>query len=451
MNRIKNRLTSLALAALATVGVLAAPFTVAAVEDTLVVVTSYPPDTTVTVKKAFEKKYPGVKVEMLKKKTTAGIRYLQETSGNNTSDLFWASAPDAFEVLKGDDLLQKYKVKVTGIPEKIGAFPINDPDGYYKGFAASGYGIMWNTRYLKAKKLPVPKRWSDLAKPVYHGHVGMSAPSRSGTTHLTVETVLQGEGWEKGWAEWKEIAGNFNTVTERSFGVPDGVNSGQFGLGVVIDFFGLSSQASGFPVDFIYPPVTTLVPANIAIVKNAPHPEAAGTFIEFLLSPEGQEVLLDPKIRRLPVNPATYAKAPAGFPNPFKDKSIGAAVKFDLQLSKSRYNVVNSLFDVMITYRLDDLREAVKAIQIAEAKSMGKSNAQAQELITKARALVAKMPIDAATASKKDFNSIFKKKRKKATTKVGERQAEVEQGWDTMVKANYAEAKRLADKAASML
>ena len=106
--------------------------------DKLVIVTSYPPDTTVTVGKAFTKA-TGIKVEMLKKKTTAGIKYLQATAKNNTSDMFWASAPDAFEVLKGDDLLQKYTVKVTGIPKKVGAFPINDPEGYYKGFAASGY------------------------------------------------------------------------------------------------------------------------------------------------------------------------------------------------------------------------------------------------------------------------------------------------------------------------
>ncbi len=449
---MKNATRSLTwLAAVLTAGILSVPFGALAAEGKLVVVTSYPPDTTETVKKAFEQKHPSIQVEMLKKKTTAGIKYLQETAGNNTSDLFWASAPDAFEVLKGDNLLQKYQVKVTGIPEKIGAFPINDPDGYYKGFAASGYGIMWNTRYLKAKKLPVPKTWDDLAKPVYHGHVGMSAPSRSGTTHLTVETVLQGEGWEKGWAMWKSIAGNFKTVTERSFGVPDGVNSGQFGVGIVIDFFGLSSQASGFPVDFVYPPVTTLVPANIAIVKNAPNADAASAFIEYLLSPEGQEVLLDPKIRRLPVNPATYAKAPAGFPNPFEDKSIGAAVKFDLDLSKSRYNIVNSLFDVMITYRLDDLRAAVKAIQDAEAKAMGKSNADAEKMIEEARSLVAMVPINATTASEKDFNAVFKKKRKKATTKVTGRQAEVEQEWDEMVKANYERAKSLAEKAASML
>ncbi len=415
--------------------------TVQALEDKLVVVTSFPKDLTKQFKDAFEKKNPGLKVEMLKKKTTAGIKYIQETAGNNTSDLFWASAPDAFEVLKGDELLQKYTANASGIPEKVGAYPINDPDGYYTGFAAAGYGIMWNTRYLKAKKLPEPSSWVDLAKPVYHNHVGMSAPSRSGTTHLTVETVLQGDGWEKGWAKWKQIAGNFKTVTERSFGVPDGVNSGAFGVGIVIDFFGLSSKGSGFPVEFIYPEVTTLVPANIGVIKNSPHPKAAQAFIDFLLSDEGQTILLDKKIRRLPVNPSTYASAPDGFPNPFKDSSIGAAVKFDVQLSKARYNLVNSMFDVMITYRMDDLRAATKAIQEAEA-----ANGNAQ-MIAEAKALVAALPITEAEAANPEFAGIFKKKRKKATDKVTGRQAEVEQQWDDFVKANYAKAIKLANKA----
>ncbi|HEY9080412.1 ABC transporter substrate-binding protein [Magnetovibrio sp.] len=422
-----------------------------AAEGTLTIVTSFPKDLTAVFKDAFEKKNPGLTVEVLNKKTSAGIKFIQETTANNTSDLFWASAPDAFEVLKGDGLLAKYTPKAEGIPDKVGAFPINDPDGYYMGFAASGYGIMWNTRYTKAKKLPVAKEWADLKDPIYHGHVGMSSPSRSGTTHLTVETVLQGMGWDAGWAEWKEIAGNFKTVTERSFGVPDGVNSGQFGYGIVIDFFGLSSMGSGFPVDFVYPEVTTLVPANVGIVKGAPNQTAAEEFVEFLLSPEGQELLLDPKIRRLPVNPKTYAKAPEGFPNPFKDKSIGAAVKFDLDLSKNRYNVVNALFDVMVTYRMDDLVAAVKAIQEADAALKGKSNPAAAALVAEARALVAKVPVDEATAGKKEFAAIFKKSRKKASDQVEGRQAEVEQEWDTMVKANYAKAKELAEKAKSML
>ncbi len=442
----KSALFTLAAGALA---ILATP--VLAAEGNLTIVTSFPKDLTAVFATAFEKKNPGLKVEVLNKNTNAGIKYLEETAGSNTSDIFWASAPDAFEVLKGDKLLVQYRPKAAGIPDKVGAFPINDPDGYYVGFAASGYGIMWNTRYMEAKKLPVAKEWADLKDPVYFGHVGMSSPSRSGTTHLTVETVLQGLGWEEGWAEWKAIAGNFKTVSERSFGVPDGVNSGQFGIGIVIDFFGLSSKASGFPVDFLYPTVTTLVPGNVAIVKNAPNQSAAEEFVEYLLSVEGQELLLDPKIMRLPVNPEIYAKAPAGFPNPFTDSSIGAAVKFDLDLSKSRYNVVSALFDVMITYRMDDLVAATKAIHAAETALQGKENPAAAALVAEARGLVGKVPIDAATASSAEFNGIFKKKRKKAEDQATGRQAEIEQAWDVEVRANYGKARELAEQAKAML
>jgi len=431
------------------------PSVAASMEDKIVVVTSYPKDLTGPFKKAFEAKYPGITVEVLQKKTSAAVKYIQETVQGNTSDLIWASAPDAFEVLKGDNLLKKYTPKAKGIPAKIGSYPINDPDGYYVGFAGSGYGIMWNKRYLKAKKIPVPRDWDDLKKPVYHDHVGMSAPSRSGTTHLTVETVLQGEGWDKGWATWKEIAGNFKMVTERSFGVPEGVNSGDFGVGIVIDFFGFSSKATGFPVDFVYPKVTTLVPANIAIVKNAPHPKAAAAFIEYLLSVEGQELLLDPAIRRLPVNPKTYTKAPKDFPNPFKDKSIGAAVKFNVMISKDRYNIVNSLFDVMITYRRKDLAAATKAIQKAEATLAGKSNVKAEALVKEARALLTAVPISESEAVDAKFPGVFTsdvyKKRKKASVKVPQRQAEIEEKWDSFTKKNYAAAKAKAEKAIKML
>jgi phosphoglycerate transport regulatory protein PgtC len=455
MRKLKLGRSLLVAGAMLLAILVAMPYQAEALEDKVVIVTSYPKDLTGPFKKAFEAKYPGTQVEVLQKKTSAGVKYIQETAQGNTSDLMWASAPDAFEVLKGNGLLARYAPKAKGIPKNIGSYPINDPDGYYIGFAGSGYGIMWNTRYLKAKKIPVPKEWDDLKKPVYHNHVGMSAPSRSGTTHLTVETVIQGEGWDKGWATWKEMAGNFKMVTERSFGVPEGVNSGDFGVGVVIDFFGFSSKATGFPVDFVYPTVTTLVPANIAIVKDAPHPQAAAAFIEYLLSVEGQELLLDPAIRRLPVNPATYAKAPRDFPNPFMDKSIGAAVKFDVVLSKTRYNIVNSLFDVMITYRREDLADACKAIQQAQTALSGKSNKEAEALIKEARALVAAMPISEAEAVDAKYPGVFTsdvfKKRKKASAKVPPRQAEVEEKWDAFTKKNYAEAKAKAEKALGML
>jgi len=428
-------------------GVALHPISAAALEDKLIIVTSFPKDLTSAFETAFEKSHAGVDVQILNKKTSAGVKYIQETRAN-PPDMFWVSAPDAFEVLKGDKLLQKYAPTTKGIPSKIGAFPMHDPEGYYVGFAASGYGIMYNTRYLKAKKLPVAREWEELAKPVYFGHVGMSAPSRSGTTHLTVETILQGEGWDKGWALMKDIAGNFATVTERSFGVPDGVNNGQFGFGIVIDFFGFSSQASGFPVEFVYPKVTTLVPANIGIVAGAPHPKAAAAFIEFLLSEAGQKILLDPKIMRLPVNPKIYAQAPKDFPNPFKDTSIGAAVKFDLKKSKTRYNLLNSLFDQLVTFRLKDLVAATRAIHDAEAALAKKPNAKASEMLAEARALVRAMPITEKQSLDKDLSKAFKKKEKgKSAPK---RQAEVEEEWDNFAKEKYTQAKAKAEQALSM-
>lgn len=434
--------SSIAVAAMAS--------SIASAEEKITVITSYPDSMTSLIKAGFEEAHPEYDLEVLNKKTSAGVKYVQETAGDNRTDIFWASAPDAFEVLKGNDLLADVDVSSEGIPEKIGTYPLNDPDGFYYGFAASGYGIMWNERYLKANDLEPAREWEDLAKPEYHGHVGMSAPSRSGTTHLTVETLLQGDGWDEGWAQWKWIAGNFSTVTERSFGVPDGVNTGKFGLGIVIDFFGLSSKASGYPVDFAYPTVTALVPANIAVVKNSPNEQGAVTFIEYLLTPEGQSVLLDPAIMRLPINPETYENAPEGFPNPFEDSSIGATVKFDVEKSGTRYNLVNSLFDVMVTYRLEDLRNAVGAIQKAEAKHAESDNAEAKAMIEEARALIEASPIDEAKSLDPDFAAIFTKKRKEESDTVEARQAEVEQEWDSMVVENYRRARELAEKAASM-
>jgi len=450
-NNLSNKTVKcLAISSLA-LAVASVSQTAAAAEQTLTIVTSFPSDLTKVFKAEFEKLHPDVKLEVLKKKTSAGIKYISETAANNKIDLFWASAPDAFEVLKDGGLLQKYSVKVNGIPAKVGSFPIHDPEGYYKGFAAAGYGIMWNTRYTKAKKLPAPTNWSDLEKPVYFNHVGMSAPSRSGTTHLTVETILQADGWGNGWGSLKRMAGNFKSVTERSFGVPDGVNSGNFGVGIVIDFFGLSSQGAGFPVEFIYPPATALVPANIGIVNNAPNSQMAGEFVEFLLSDHGQELLLNPKIRRLPVNPDTYAKAPEGFPNPFQDSSLQSSLHFDLKLSKNRYNLVNSLFDVMITYRMDDLRAATKAIHAAQKALSETPNVEAAALVKQARTLVAALPITEADANNPDISAVFTKKRKKATDKVTGRQAEVEAKWDAFVVANYQQAKDLAEQALSKM
>lgn len=423
----------------------AAPAGAQAPSGKITVLTSFSKDVTDPFKKAFEAAHPGTTVEIQNRNTNAAVKLLEETRSANQVDIMWASAPDAFEVLKSKKLLSLYKPKATGIPEKVGAYPINDPEGYYMGFAASGYGIMWNERYVKANKLPDPKEWQDLAKPIYFDHVSIAAPSRSGTTHLTLETILQGEGWEKGWRTIKEWSGNLRNVTERSFGVPDAVNSGQVGYGIVIDFFAFSAQGSGFPVKFVYPSVTTIVPANVAIVANPPNKAGAEAYVEFLLSAAGQEVLLDKGIRRLPVRPDAYAKAPAGYPNPFKDPSLGGKVTFDSAVSSARTAVVDTLYDQLVSFQLDGLKAATKAIHAAEAALAKKDNPAGRKLVAEARDLVAKMPITAQQAVSPEITGAFTGGKQKTA-----RQAELEQQWASSAKTAYAEAEAKANEAAKL-
>ena len=420
----------------------------AAHAGTVTVVTSFPKDLTDPYRKAFEVANPDIKLEILNKNTTAAIAYIKELAPGQRPDVMWASSPDAFEVLARDKLLTTApEVKNPRVPAKIGNYPINDPDGLYYGQALAGYGFMWNTRYLKAKKLQPPKEWSDLMKPEYFGVIAISSPSRSGTTHLTVETLLQGEGWDKGWSELLQIMGNCAAVTDRSFGVPDGVNSGQYGIGIVIDFFGLSSKYSGFPVEFAYPSVTAVVPANIALVAGGKDSDEAKKFIAFTLSKEGQQILLEPKISRLPVLPYADLKVPAGYPD-IQQVAKRAKVHFNSQLSGARYPVVVSLFDQMVTFRLKELQGATKAIQEAEKKLKAKPNAQATDLIKQARAYAYTSLVGQDTIKNEEFLALFRKSRRDVAA--AKQLTGQEELWANKAKENYAKATDLANQAAAL-
>jgi spermidine/putrescine-binding protein len=211
---------------------------------------------------------------------------------------------------------------------------------------------------------------------------------------------------------------------------------------VVIDFFGLSAIASGQPVEFAYPTLTSVVPASIARLKNGPNAENAQAFVTYLLSDAGQTLLMSPEIARLPVVPALYAKAPKGYPNPFQMKLGG--VKFDSKLSSTRRNVVNSLFDHVIMFRLAELKAAWGAIgqaeaAIAKAKSAGKNVDRGEALVKEARGLASAVPIDDKRAGDKALNDAFKGK--------AEVKAKHETEWDAVAKANYAKARTLAEHA----
>lgn len=410
----------------------------------LVIMSSFPGEMTAIYKQAFEAKNPGLEVKILKRKTSDGLKELDKTKDENKVDIFWVSAPDAFEVLKKKDMLQAYRPQAKGIPRRISGYPVNDPDGFYSGFAAAGYGIMWNREYLQEHELEPPTEWVDLTRPEYQGHIGLSAPSRSGTTHLTVEAILQLKGWEPGWALVKAIAANAKTITEKSSQVPKGVIAGEFGIGIVIDYYGLTAKANGAPVEFAYPSATVFVPSGIGVLKKSPQPDLAKKFIDFVLSPEGQQLLLHPDISRLPVWPDAYKadNIPVGYPQPFSAKTLGSHIAFDVQKSRLRYNLVNSLFDVMVTYRLDDLKRAVKSIQQAEAKLLTSLDAapEVAAALVQGRDLINYLPVDELTSYDPKFTAKFRTKRKKMTDVIVGEQGEIEKRWDTDIQKKYQQS-----------
>lgn len=347
-------------------------------------------------RQVFEKAHPNIEIEFIQRKTTAAVAQL--AGGERLdADLFWASAPDAFELLKLEGQLAPLAPRDTGAPATVAGYPVNDPDGYYLGFALSAYGLAWNEAYLERHRLPVPRGWRDLTAPIYTGHIGISSPSRSGTTHLVVEALLQSEGWEQGWRTWRQIGGNLATVTARSFGVSAGVARGRFGIGITIDFLAQPTGLDAEPVRFSVPDPEIFAPASIALLRQAQNREAANAFVDFLLSAAGQRLLLEPAVGRQPIRPEFYAEGRSEGPNPFQ---AAENWRFDAGRSAARYELINLMFDELVTFRLTEAAAIWRTVNEVEASLAQAPDEAAAKAVTQARVLLGAVPLSEAEATR---------------------------------------------------
>lgn len=319
----------------------------------VVVITSFPISLSETFSKAFEAEEPGYRLRVLNRKTTAAIAMLAEGRAAD-ADVFWASAPDAFAILKASGLLLPMPAGAAPAGARINGYPLDDPDGYFRGFSISGYGIIWNRRRLAGAGLEPPVSIRELGQPKFRGLIAMSAPSRSGTTHLMVESILQRYGWAEGWRLWLAIAGNLANVAARSYSVASGVAQGRYAIGLSIDFLGRGESADA-DVGVRYPAESVILPASIALLRTGSNPEGAQRFARFVLGEKGQRLLASPLIRRDPILPAVVAGLP---PPAWRDHATGnPGVPFDAALSGRRYELVNLLFDELITDNLARIQQ----------------------------------------------------------------------------------------------
>lgn len=367
----------------------------AAERGELTIVTSYPPAFFEPFQEAFEQANPDIGLSIIQRNTASASRFITDKQ-DQPADIFWASAADAFELLKRSGSLRRIEPRPTGAPDKLFGYPINDPDGYYLGFALSGYGFVYNAAYLAQYGLVPPRDWQQLLDPVYSGHIGITTPSRSGTTHLMVEALLQTYGWEKGWAMLSRLGGNLSTVTARSFGVASGVAQRRFGIGITIDFLARAPDIAKSDAAFVMPPDTVFVPASIAILSRARNVKAAERFIDFILSEEGQRILLEPSIGRIPVIPALNRGLLPGD----GDAGLLGNTSFNAGLSAQRYGLVNLIFDDYIVRRRAVLARLWK--RLSELEAMNIPSPETQSLLSRARRSLETPPISDAEASQLD-------------------------------------------------
>lgn len=372
--------------------------TVSAAAETVRVFTSYSQDMMDRFEQGFARVRPDVRLEFQWGHSPDLFATLRQPDQGSV-DVVWSPASNAFPVLARQGAFRPLGDLADGVEPRVGGIPLRDAAPTYTAFEIAAYGFVVRPDYLARTGLTAPATWRDLTKPAYAGHLVLPVPSAVGFAPAMIEIPLQHDGWDHGWALWAEIAGNAELLGGGGgVAMINELAEGTKGIGMVMDFFVRGARAEGKPVTFIYPDVTAFNPAHVAVTAKAPHAEAARAFVRYVLSEQGQSLLMTPEAMRLPVRKSLYVNASAEFPRPFEGKM--AAFPYDPNKVIARQEVLKVLFDEYITRRHDRLKELFAAIHAAEAA--GKS-AAAQA----ARAEATRLPIAEAEAVDVQLNKIM--------------------------------------------
>ncbi|MNR90716.1 Phosphoglycerate transport regulatory protein PgtC precursor [compost metagenome] len=403
----------------------------------VVVMTSYPEEVVARFEAAFEKAHPGTRVEILWRRSGDALSYLRKPNQGDV-DVYWTPAQRNFQTLAKEGAFRQPELDMTGLPAKVGGFPISDPAGYYLATEIAGYGFALNPQRLQDKKLAPPKQWTDLTGAAWKDEIVFPVPGKVGFAPLLIDIILQGYGWDKGWALLQAIGSNAQLLGEGGPNISDEVRSGRVSVGVSIDFFIKSAIANGAPIQFTYPGITGYSPAHVGIMKGAPNLAAARAFVRFVLSDEGQKILFHQDIRKLPVRPAVYASKPDGYYDPFVAAQAMPFV-FDTERALARQGLNNTLFDVLISNEHARLRQANDKVMQAEAAA---HTPVLKAKAAQARSLLDSMPLTEAEANALAPQFVFAFDE----TSDARRNDAITTLWTTRIRDNRTRAEQLAQE-----
>lgn len=365
-------------------------------EQPLVILTTLSDTPMRPLTEAFSARYPDTKVQVVYRRVAIATRMMKQYP-TQPVDIVMSSSANFFHHLDREGLLARLPVKYE-TPKWLTRHSdiLNDKIttvGY------SGIGIMSNTQYLQKLGIPAPKSWVDLSDPIYQGHLTMTTPANSGTMQLMVENVLQEYGWERGWQILLETSGNLSSISARSSRVSDAIARGIVGAGPIIDNYAFNHQKRFDFVEFSYFDKSIILPAYVAIVAESSKRDTAAKFIAFLLSDEGQEIIYKSDMAKIPLSKEILRN----------NDELANNTEFILNSNEAyrRSEVVNVLFDQMITHNFPLMRQVWNDIH--EAERQANKTPERISAISKARKIASSVLISEKEANSPTLQALFMK------------------------------------------
>jgi len=185
--------------------------------------------------------------------------------------------------LKLAGYLQTYK------SPQASAFPSGsvDPDGDWAPLYVNTTVIAWNTQKLHADGLTAPTGLQDLTAPAWKGKFDLSTDA-----YDWYQGLVQKMGSDQANTLMQQIAANKPLlVSGHTLAVQDVENGTVDATVTGYGYFAAREKAAGKPIDFLNPNPLLSAINPVAIVKNAPHPNAAKFLEDWLISQAGQAFL----------------------------------------------------------------------------------------------------------------------------------------------------------------
>jgi ABC-type Fe3+ transport system substrate-binding protein len=252
------------------------------------------------VKDAFEKEYPFIQLEFFRGNTERlAQRMLAEYQAKRYEvDVISGSA--AATILQRAGLMQRfYSPPIAEYPPEL-----KDPKGFWGSTNVYFMTLGYNTRTVKASELP--KTYEDLLNPRWKGQMMWSTSRGSGAPQF-IGNILLSMGQEAGKAYLRKLkAQNVAKSTASARQILDLVIAGEYPLAIqIFNHHAYISKTAGAPVDWQPLEPVTATNNSIGLAKNAPHPNAAMLFLDFVLSKKGQRVFQ--AVNYLPAHPEVAA------------------------------------------------------------------------------------------------------------------------------------------------